>query len=148
MATIIEDEDALAMIKTSPDDNERMPDKIEVDREMVARRAIAQARTKAQTTETIFDIKLQQLEVLAYMQQHLPPGFDLQGVVRNGIRNSRQKREFEKLVRQIVKERRENGSVFATTVTRFELLVNRLWDVKPESTEVESVDGVLFYHSQ
>jgi ERCC4-related helicase len=148
LATPIEDEEALALIKTVPTDNQRLHDKISIERDTVARRAMAQAKAKAQTANAQFDIKPQQLETLTFMQQFLPPGFDLQGVVKNGISDYRQKRGFEKIIKDIVRERKTHGSPFASTISRFEQLINQLQNTQGESTEVESAEGVLFYYSQ
>jgi superfamily II DNA/RNA helicase len=143
----IEDTDALSIIKTTPDDNARTRDTIGADRVRVANRAATTARVKAESVSASFDPKPKMLEALTTMTAYVPQGTDLQSIVRNGIRNASHKREFERLVRKINSEKRERGSVYSTTVSRFERLMNELLSSLGEGREIEVTESVLFYHS-
>jgi hypothetical protein len=147
-AEIIEDEEALSYIKTVPEDNQRRKDIIKVERDTAARRMTAQARAKAESQDAGLDLKPKQLEALEIMQGYLPDGFDLQGIVKRGLQDARQVRDFKKLVSSINNEMKEHGSIYASTVSKFEKLVNQLRQFVVETTDVEAIDGVLFYHSQ
>jgi ERCC4-related helicase len=147
-AAIIEDEKALACIKTTPDNNQRLKDAIRVKRDTVARRMTAQARAKAESQDAGFGLKPKQIETLEIMQEYFPEGFDLQGIVRRGLRDSRQVYDFKKLVTQIRHDLREYGSVRAYTISKFEKLINQLRLAVTETTDVEAIDGVLFYCRQ
>jgi superfamily II DNA/RNA helicase len=147
-ASVIEDADALTLIQTTPEDNARLKDNIKVERQTVARRASRQAIVKAESPDAQYDLKPKQLEALSIMMGYVPAGIDLQNTVRSGIRNARHKREFEKLVRMINREVKEHGSVFSSTISKFEKLINELLSIQGESREIEETENILFYHSR
>jgi ERCC4-related helicase len=147
-ASVVENSEALALIRTIPEDNERQRDTINVDRQTVVRRAATQARVKAESVEASYDIKPKQLAALTIMASYISSEIDLQGTVRTGIRNARQEHEFKRLVGLINREQKERGSVFATTISRFEKLINELFLQQSEGREIEHTEGILYYHSR
>jgi hypothetical protein len=143
----IEDSDALSLIKTTPDNNARARDNIGADRVRVVNRAAATARIKAESVTAGFNLKPKMLEALTTIMAYMPKDIDLQSTVRDGIRNAGQKREFEKLVKIINSEMREHDSLYASTVSKFERLVNELLLSLSEGREIDDTENVLFYHS-
>ena len=146
-ADTINDEIALACIKTVPEDNERKSDKIEAERATVANRMEAQARAKINRYVS-FELKPSDINALEYMQRYYTDGSDLLGIVRENIRDARQERDFKKLVRAINSEIKIGGYIGVSTLNRFTALINTLKLTVNETIEVEAVEGVLFYHSQ
>ena len=147
-AEVIEDAEALALIRTIPEDNERSKDNINVDRYIVARRSATISKTKAESPNTRFELKPKQVEALATIRKYVPPDVDLQGIVRTGIRNRRHQRDFEELARLINRNVKEQGSVVASTISRFEKLINQLRNIQVEDRNVEETESCLFYHSR
>ncbi|GHU66931.1 hypothetical protein AGMMS49983_17380 [Clostridia bacterium] len=143
VADYIDDADALASIKTTPEDNGRSKDAIRLDREIVARRAARQAKTKAESTESIYKLKPKQIEALTVLKDYFP--IDLQSVVVKGLRNSLQKKTFERIVRHINREVKEGGSPNASTVSQFEILIKDLQSTASEDRQIDETINVLFY---
>ena len=142
-AEYIDDTEALALIRTKPDDNERMIDRIETDRGRVARRASTLARRKAETLESVFDLKPRHERTLNALREYF--SVDIQGTVKNGMRNAMQKRKFERIVGMVKRELKEAGRMNASTVAQFEALLNDLLKTASESREIDQVVNIFFY---
>lgn len=143
LAEYMDDLKALSYIRTTKNDNNRIADTISLDRNTVARRASGIAKKKAQGSENSYQLTKKKTEALTIMQGYFP--LDLQKIVKEGMRNSLQRREFESLVRTINREAKEGGSVKASTVARFEKLVNDLLSVATEERQIDETINVLFY---
>jgi len=139
----IEDPDALAYLNTSPEDNERKKDMITLEREKAARRASVLAKTKAENTENLYALKTSHIKALTELAEHFP--IDIQTVVTNGMRNSIQKKKFESLVRIVNREKKELGSIPASTIMKFEELINDLRSTMAEDRHIDETVNVLFY---
>jgi ERCC4-related helicase len=144
----IESVEALSLIKTTPDNNITLQDKIDVDREKVARRAIRQALTKAQSTESKYTFKPSQERALEILQKSFPSGADLIGTLRNGIKNSRQERELKRILLKVYKELKEKGSVYVSTINEFVKFYKEIENIQNEERNIESAEGVLYYAAE
>jgi Ni,Fe-hydrogenase I large subunit len=121
----------------------RSNDAIQLDRATIARRASRLAKTKAESTESIYKLKPKQIEALTVLKDYFP--VDLQSIVLKGLRNSLQKKTFEKLVRLINKETKESGSPNASTISQFEKLITDLQSTALEDRQIDETINVLFY---
>lgn len=146
-ADVIEEVDALAMIKTGPDDNEPQRDTIptSLDRSRVSRRASSIARVRAESQDNLRDIKPSEQKALAAIQPYFNDGTDFQGLVRREIRREQDNREFKKIVKLINNDIKERGGVTASTQTRFITLMNKLMKITKEEQQADIVESVLFY---
>lgn len=148
VSEVISDYDALSAIKTTPSDNSRQPDNIHTDRILVERRASRIAVRKASSGQKQYELKGAKEKALSIMQDYYP-NLQLRPIIEKGLRDSMSIRSFEKLVRIINRECRDNigGKPGLSTIAAFNELVNHIKNRKDE--EISNVDGksVLFYAS-
>ena len=145
-ATVVDEAEALSIIKTTPDDNKREKEKIprSLDRNLIARRAQTAARINVQGHTIERDIKESEKRALHAIQEYFK-GIDFQSLVRKNIRFEQDNREFRRLTRMINDEIRDTGVITVTTQTRFIKLVKKLQDRTMEERKADRVDPVLFY---
>lgn len=141
---IVEEYMALQKIQTTPEDNERLQDKITVDREKVKRRSSNTAKRRAEAADSIYELKPRQLDALTAVQPMFPE-LPLRPFIEKSIKDSLSKRQFEKIVRLINSDIKTVGMVNATTVTELNKLIEGLKGIEHEETRVGSVTSVLFY---
>ncbi|MDR3094562.1 MAG: phospholipase D-like domain-containing protein [Bacteroidales bacterium] len=147
-AQFIEEIIALSKIKADPKDNERLLDKIDVDRQRVNNRAIRLAKTKASGQATRYEFKPSQENALKILQKNFSPSDDLMGTLATGIKNAKHERVLKKILNQVNREVKERGSLFASTINEFTKLLNEIRQITIEDRTIESVEGVLFYASK
>lgn len=147
IAEVVEEIDALAMVKTTPEDNRPQRDLIpsNLDRSKVSKRAHRMARVRAESNDGGRQLKPSELKALVSIQPYHPSVVDLQGLVRNGIRREQDNREFKKIVRLINNDVKERGGIAASTQTRFITLMNKLQGRGAEEHRADMIEDVLFY---
>ena len=143
-SAVVDDLTALHNIQTEPEDNERLADHINTDRETVNRRSKSTARRRAEATDTVYEIKPRQLDALLTIQPMFPD-IALRPLFEKGIKDSRHKRQFEHVVRQINNDVKTSGTIFVSTVSKFERLAKDLSKIEHEETQVGEVTPVLHY---
>ena len=141
---IIEDLIALSYIQTTPADNERMADRMVVDRIKIKRRASNIARIHAEASDKIYQLKPRQIDALITVQPMFKD-FPLRPLIEKSIKDSRSKRQFEKIVRLINSNVKMSGAVNATTITELNKLIEKLKSIENEETRIKSVEPVLHY---
>lgn len=146
-AEIVEEVEALAMIKTEPADNEPQRDTIDpnLSRNRVSKRANRMARVRAESTDNLRTIRPSEQKALAAIQPYHPGEIDFQGLVRKGIRREQDNREFKKIVRLINTDVKERGVITSSTNTRFIALMNKLSEHMAEEQRADTIEDVLFY---
>lgn len=146
-AEIVEEVDALAMIKTNPEDNEPQRDTISpsLSRDRVSKRANRMARVRAEATDNLRTIRPSEQKALAAIQPYYHGEIDFQGLVRKGIRREQDNREFKKIVRLINADMKERGVITSTTSTRFIALMSKLGERVAEEHRADTIEDVLFY---
>lgn len=142
-ASFIDDQDALIKIKTTPDDNKVDVDTISLNRQLYLEKGRTEVSVQFETNKTVFDIKPAQQRGLDALREYFSQ--DLLSIIKNGIRRSNDKREFQQIVRKVNKEVAENGSVYSTTVRSFETFINKLIQYEAQVKTLEEAQGVLFY---
>jgi ERCC4-related helicase len=148
IASHIELARALDVIKTDESDNEVERDVILFDRNKVNSRSKAEARRQAENPTELYELKPKMLEALVVLREYYPPGIDLRGVIENNVKDTKQKRELEKILRDVNKETRIIGSPNVATINKFTKLFNTLNRDQVEEKLIEEVEGVLFYASR
>ena len=145
---IMDDQEALDFIKTIPSDNQRKIDKISVDRPSIARRANRTAKRRAENNEKIkykfTPSREQAVDIMqnTYRSEDEEP---IRPIIEYNLRDSRHKRKFEKLVRDINREYKEDGFINMPTIEEFNKLITELSEKSIENTVVDRVDDILFY---
>jgi len=144
---ILDEQKALDFIKTSPEDNERKTDKIRTDRRAIARRANRAAKRRAESKNNTYTLTPSKERAVELMEtKYREPGEEpVRAIIERNLRDSRHKRQFEKLVREINREFKEDNFVNMPTIQGFNKLVDELSKMKAENTVVDSVDDVLYY---
>ncbi len=147
IAEVIEEVDALALIKTGPGDNESQRDTISssVSRDRVSKRANRMARVRAESIDNVRTIHPSEQKALVAIQSYHPGEIDFQNLVRKGIRREQDNREFKKIVKLINTDIKDKGVIASSTNTRFIMLMNRLNENIAEEHRADAVEDVLFY---
>ena len=144
---IMEDQEALDIIKTDPSDNERKNDKISVDRQAISKRAASTAKRRAEKGDNLFKLTPTKEEAIELMQNKYRSEDDppIRPIIEKNLRDSRHKRKFERLVRDIRREFKEDGFINMPTIQEFNKLIDELSRMDIEDTIVDRVDDVLYY---
>jgi len=135
---------ALQNIQTTPDDNLRNRDMINVERDTVTRRTSRTAQRRAEAGDIRYELKPKQLEALESIQSMFPD-LPLRPQFENGIRDARTKRLFESITRTINNDIKTSGSVNVSTINKFSSLVLGLNKIEHEVTTVDKVTNILNY---
>ena len=69
----------------------------------------------------------------------------VRAIIERNLRDSRHRRQFEKLVREINREYKEDGFINMPTIQAFNKLVDELSKMEAEDTIVDQVDDILYY---
>jgi ERCC4-related helicase len=147
-ALYIEEIEALAKIKTAPEDNKKVPDTITVDREKVNKRAILLAGKKASGQINRYSFKPGQENALKILQKSFAASTDLMGTLSTGIQNSKHERAIKRILNQVNREVKERGSLYASTISEFTKLFTEIQQITTEERTIETVEGVLYYASK
>lgn len=144
---VMEDQEVLDLLKTIPSDNERREDRIDVNRQAIAKRAAGTAKRRAEKTENVYKLtatreKTIDLMQSQYWEKDAPP---IRPIIERNLRDSRHKRKFERLAREINREYKEDGFVNMPTIQDFQKLVKELAEMKAEDTVVEKIEDVMYY---
>ena len=144
---IMEDQTALDFIKTEPSDNARKPDAIKVDRPSISKRAASTAKRRAEKSDNIFKLTPTKERAIELMQSKYRSEDDIpvRSIIERNLRDSRHKRKFERIVRDINREYKEDGFINMPTIQEFNKLVDELSKMDIEDTIVDRVDDVLYY---
>lgn len=144
---IMDDQEALDFIKTAPDDNSRKTDKIHIDRQAIANRASRTAKRRAENGKKIYQLTPSKEEAVELMETKYRKASDtpIRSIIENNLRDSRHKRQFEKLVRDIRREFKEDGFINMPTIQKFNKLIDELSQMEVEDTVVDKVDDILYY---
>ena len=143
----MDEQEALDFIKTTPDDNERKLDKIRTDRQAIANRASRTAKRRAESNDSIYTLTPSKVRAVELMEtKYREPGeIPVRAIIERNLRDSRHKRQFEKLVREINREFKEDNFVNIPTIRSFNKLIDELSKMEAEDTVVDSVNDVLYY---
>ncbi|GHU47168.1 hypothetical protein FACS1894200_02110 [Spirochaetia bacterium] len=141
----IEEIEALAKIKTTPEDNNPLPDTITVNREKVNRRAVLLAGKKASGQISRYSFKPSQESALKVLQKSFAASTDLIGILSSGIQNSKHERAIKRILNQVNREIKERGGLYASTIDEFAKLLGEIRQITIEERTIETVEGVLYY---
>lgn len=142
----VDEQEALDIIKTTPDDNERRQDNINVDRASISKRASSAAKRNAMKGNYFFKLKPSMEKVVDLMQsKYHDDSISIRSIIENNLRDSRHKRKFDKLVRTINREFKEDGFINMPTINEFNKLIDQLNSIQQEDAVIDKVDDVLYY---
>lgn len=144
-AKYIQEKDALKKIQTTPEDNERVIDKISVNRSEYIKKGSTEISVQFESGTPAYSIKQQGMRALETLKGYFDSSYDLVGIIEKGIRYSNDKRVFEQIVREVNKQSRENGKLTPRVIKNFETLLHKLLQAESDEKKIEKVEGVLFY---
>ena len=147
-ATYMDEGEALDLIATSPEDNERRYDRIAFDRKRVARRCAAAAKSRGKTLAE-YNPKPSEVNVLYAIQNYvsLEPGEDLLSLLKGGMRTTAQLRKFRKLYMAVRNDLKKSDSISVQTASMANAFVEDLRGRVSDAYTVENVEGILYYTS-
>src|SRR5699024_9650805 len=140
----LSEEEALSRIRTTPDDNKRQLDTIDVERKKYMDTGKNEAYVNLIQSKTKYEIKPaaeRALHVLSDYSQYE----NLIQIITNRINKTNLKKEFESISRVINKEANQRKQLRLSTVNRFNNLIERLVANSNEADVVKEIEGVLFY---
>ena len=144
-AKYIQEKDALKKIQTTPEDNDRVIDKISVNRSEYIKKGSTEISVQFESGTPAYSIKQQGMRALETLKGYFDSSYDLVGIIEKGIRYSNDKRVFEQIVREVNKQSRENGKLTPRVIKNFETLLHKLLQAESDEKKIEKVEGVLFY---
>ena len=148
IASYIELAKALDVIKADDRDNVSIKDNIQFDRVKINSRSKAEARRQAENPTDMYMLKPKMIEALMVLRSYYPNGIDLRGTIEDGIKDTRQKSEIEKILRDVNNEVKKSGSPNVSTINKFTRMFNELNRKVIEEKLIDQVEGVLFYASR
>lgn len=145
----IQEHEALKFIRTTKDDNERKYDKISFDRHEYIETGKIEISTQFEKSQAIYKlkpgIKRRLIELEQYLNSDISDEINLLSLIQNGIKRSNEKREFERIMRDINKQIKKSDSPYERTVKEFEKFIITLRKNYSEKSKIESIEGVLYY---
>lgn len=147
-AVSLEDTEALKLLRTSPQDNNSMQDKIKADRNLVKRRLISASKVKSHATDPLFVPKKTQLETLTAFEGYLP-GRNSLDLLKNRINNKQELKSIEKILRDARKDRlNHDGQILPNNIKAMDELLIHLANKVIEEHVIQDVKGMLYYAQQ
>ncbi|NMA30858.1 MAG: DEAD/DEAH box helicase family protein [Candidatus Methanofastidiosa archaeon] len=147
MATYIDYNIALDLIKTDKDDNDRRVDKIRYDRLKVISRGNAEARRQGSNPDEEYNPTPSIIRALEAFQ--ILPKYeeeDILNSIKKGVRYIDIQKELEKLVRKVNKELKEGKTYLSLNlINQFDFLYNKIKEDIIEDKIIEEAEGVLYY---
>ncbi len=141
--------DALDILQTTPDDNEKAEDKINVNRERIARRVKSESERQYLNAGTTYTLKQQQISALAILLPYLTDSItvrdDIQGVIERGVNSTTLKEPLEKVLKLVNKEKKENGQPLPLTINKFIEIFHEIQDNIEAEKEIKETIGILNY---
>ena len=144
-AESISQEEALNRIKTTENDNNRIFDLIQVNREQYMKEGLTVIQSTFGNSKNIYDnLTPARQRALIALSPHFK-GVDLAGIISKTITRSNEKREFESICRVVNSEISEQNQLNLITVNRFKTLLDALEEKNKIEKELKKIEGVLFY---
>jgi superfamily II DNA or RNA helicase len=142
----IDEKTALGIIRTTPEDNKRTPDCIEIDRQGV-REALFEIAGKIKKQPVSLGIKFGQRkeEVLEKLAANINIKSYIVDFLKERITNVTERDELIKILNIALEENRTAGNIGAKTIALFEALVAKLERKEPEEVTEKQIKGVLYY---
>lgn len=143
-ASAIEDLTALKLLRTIPTDNERLQDRINVDRSKVKKRTYSISRTQTRSEKAKFILKPSELETLRKFEELLP-GRNLARLISIQISNKRELKSAQRILREARKQLRLDGQILPNMIREMDFFSQELGKKVNEVTLVSGIETVLFY---
>jgi ERCC4-related helicase len=151
VATYIDSSMALEYIKADKDDNLRKIDNIKLNRLMISRRAIGEAKRQATNPTKNYRMTSQYVAALNVLSPYLFKNndqVDLQGIIEKGVKTIDVKKDLEKILRKVILESKKTGSLFASTIESFVKIFKIIQNNQLEEKIATGAIGVLYYAKQ
>lgn len=140
---------ALDILQTTPDDNEKSEDKINVDRERIAKRVKSESERQYLNVGSTYSLRPQQISALTtllpYLTDSIPVKEDIQGVIEKGVNSTTLKEPLEKILKQVNKEKKSNGQPLPLTIQKFIDIFHEIQDNIEVEKEIKKTIGILNY---
>ena len=153
IATYIDTTKALNYIRTDENDNKSLYDDIQLNRNIVKKRASTEARRQAENVSKDYKLKPHQVNALLLIKPYFNGNkdffnIDFQGIIEQGVKDIDTQQRLEKVLRKILDDYKKNGSINANTTIEFTNIFNEIQSTVTEERKVNITKGVLFYAKQ
>jgi ERCC4-related helicase len=143
--TLIQNFEALEIIKTLSYDNKRTKDVMTVDRQIVQDRVNAESVRSIQSANQIYIIDKQYQKALTILKEYFGQGIDFIKILQNGITDILLKKEVESLLREVNNQFKENQRVDLNLITKFKNILTEISGEETETKEILGKKGILYY---
>lgn len=141
--------DALDLLQTTTEDNQKTEDRIEIDREKVARRVKLEGERQYMNPDSGYVLKPQYIKalntLLPYLLDYISIKDDIQGVIEKGVNRTTERDSLEKVLKNVNKENKENGRPSPITIQNFIEIFNEIHDNIETEKEIKETIGILNY---
>lgn len=141
--------DALDILQTTPEDNDRLEDRINIDREKVAKRVKRESERQYLNAESTYTLKQQQKNalniLLPYLVDSIPTRVDIQGIIEKGVTSTILKEPLERILRDVNKEKKDMGQPLPLTIQKFIDIFHEIQNNIDAEKEIKETTGILNY---
>jgi superfamily II DNA/RNA helicase len=143
--TLIQNFEALEKIKTAPNDNHRLRDLIEIDRQLVFDRVIAESIRSIQSSNQIYKIDKQYQKALTILKDYFGETIDFVKILQYGIKDILVKKDIESTLREVNNQFKDNQRVDIKTITKFKNIINEISNEEADGKDIIDKRGILYY---
>ena len=143
--TLIQNFEALEKIKTTLNDNHRTRDLMEIDRQLVFDRVIAESIRSIQSSNQIYKIDKQYQKALIILKDYFGETIDFVKILQYGIKDILVKKDIESTLRDVNNHFKDNQRVDIKIITKFKNIINEISNEEAESKNIIDKRGILYY---
>lgn len=145
VASYIDFTKALDILRTQKDDNLRQIDSITYDRVTVYMRSTGEAKRQTNNPESRYIIMPRYLTALTIIADYLLDlgKIDIKGIIENGVNKINIQSDLELVLRKVIKEQSEVGSISVDTVNKFRNVLMTIINLQQEEKEIINTDVVF-----
>lgn len=144
-AEYISENQALSMIKTTVDDNQKKIDKIKIDRETYIKNSKTEVLTQIASNYNVqYSINKNDQKVLNIINKYLPE-YNHISIVQNMITKTNEEKQFKKLMKTIKAEYNDTNHITDKSILKYKKFINDLNEKHIEKKIYNETEGVLFY---
>ena len=144
--SVLETISALRYLRTKPDDNQPLIDKINYDRNIIKRRALGQARVRVETDDISFKLTPSYRRVLSHLKENEPEVRVAEKLQL--ITTIQDEKALKTLFRDASSQLKQQAYLGANIIDGFKEFERRLDQYERQNKELTNSKGVLFYARQ
>jgi hypothetical protein len=142
---LIQNFEALEIIKAYQNDNKRTGDLMNVERQIVFDRVNAESVRSIQSANQIYIIDKQYISALTIMKGYFSENLDFVKILQNGIKDILVKKEIESILREVNNQFKQNQRVDISIIKKFKNIISEISIEEVDEKEILDKKGILYY---